>query len=116
MTVDKKVIDLMFRRGTTVTYKVDVIVDKRVEDITGWTVYYIVKSNMNDTDAQAKISKTITTHSDPTAGESLIELSKDDTDITPGNYHYEVSILDDEGNEHVIITGRVKVKARVKDT
>ena len=59
-------------------------------DITGWTVYFTVKQNEDDPDSSAVISKTVTTHTDPTQGKTLIEVSADETYNLLGQYFYDV--------------------------
>jgi hypothetical protein len=62
-------------------------------DITGWTVFFTVKpstytSSTSDTDAV--IQKTITSHTNPTSGITMVTLDPTDTaDITPGTYYYD---------------------------
>ncbi len=78
-----------------------------VENITGWTIYFTVKKNMTDTDVNAKIKKDITTHSDPTNGKTLIELSTTDTDLV-GSYNYDVKYKDDDDNVGILFMGRIR--------
>ena len=53
-------------------------------DITGYTVFFTVKKNVNQTDDQAIISKTNTTHTNPTGGITIIQITTSDSDVTPG--------------------------------
>ena len=105
-------INLIINKKTTVNYELQFTDDGIVQDITGWTVYFTVKSNISDLDANAVIAKVITTHSDATNGKTLIELSVTDTNLS-GNYFYSVDYKDDDGNEGVIMTGRVKFEKTV---
>jgi len=84
-------------------------------DLTGWTVYFYVKENMEDSDANAKIKKTITSHSNATLGETLISLSSSDTDLS-GSHYYEISYLDDDSNQDVLLFGRINFRKPVLDT
>ena len=63
-------------------------------DITGYTVFFTVKTNKSDTDANAIISKTVTTHTTPTSGITTISLDNSDTDITVGDYYYDIQLKD----------------------
>jgi hypothetical protein len=65
-------------------------------DITGWKIYFMVKAKMDDLDAAAVISKTITTHTDPTNGETTLQLSSSDTNLTGKNYVYAIKVLTTE--------------------
>lgn len=67
-------------------------------NITGYTVFFTAKTNENDADADAVISKTVTTHTNPTSGVTAITLSDTDTNIDPGIYLYDLQIKDGSGN------------------
>jgi len=64
-------------------------------DITGWTVFFTVKENKEDTDDNAKIAKDVTTHTDPTGGITKISLSSDDTEDLLGEYYFDIQIKTD---------------------
>lgn len=70
--------------------EVDDVDTEVVIDITGWTIYYIVKSNVYDDDVDAVIFKTITDFYDAENGQAIIELDEDDTDIDPDYYEYTI--------------------------
>ena len=53
----------IFKKSTKV-YKLTFKKDGTVTDITGSTVYMTVKKNVEDSDAEAIINKTVTSHSD----------------------------------------------------
>lgn len=61
-----------------------------VVDITGDTIYFTVKTSETDTDAAALIRKNVTSHTDPTNGETEIALSNTDTAITAGEYYFDI--------------------------
>ena len=83
--------------------------------ITGWTIFFTVKESFSDADADAKISKDITSHYDAAGGISKISLTSSDTDVTPGNYIYDIQVLKDDGSIVTILIGEVKVKSRVTE-
>lgn len=106
--------DLTVNRGNSKTYRLSFIgTSGAAQDITGWTVLFTVKKNVNLTDAEAVISKTITAHSDPTNGLTLVTLSTADTDIAQGVYLYDYGYVDTSGNkkttdpENFIVIGSV---------
>jgi len=68
--------------------------DGVVIDITGYTVFFTAKSKVSLADADAEISKTITSHSDPTVGQTQIILSDSETDISVGKYFWDLQIKD----------------------
>jgi hypothetical protein len=80
-------------------------------DLTGATVYFTLKSDYDDdaTDSTALISKDVTVHTNPTAGETAVILTPTDTNITPGNYYYDVKLEKASGEQQTIQIGRCKV-------
>jgi len=98
-----KIFELIFKRGCY------------YENITNWTFYFTAKEKMDDPDTGAPIVKEITNHINPKQGKSTISLSPTDTDIPCRNYHYSIDYLDGNGNEGIIVWGRLKISKRVRD-
>ena len=65
-------------------------------DITGYTVFFKVKEEFDtdETDANAVISKVITSHSDPTSGITTFSITDTDSDLEPKRYYYELRYKD----------------------
>lgn len=82
-------------------------------NITGWTIFFTMKEKITDPDSAAKISKTITVHTDPTHGETAISLSSIDTTQTPGNYIYDVQIKTNSGDIKTILSGTITILSGV---
>ena len=101
-----KIYELIFKNKTTGAY----------EDITDWTIYFTAKINMNDPDASAVISKTVTEHSEPTNGITLITLEPTDTDIDAGNYYFDIGFKDDDAQQGVLIQGKLRIVETVRKT
>jgi hypothetical protein len=78
-------------------------------DITGWTIFFTAKENVDDIDDNAKIKKTITSHTSPTLGETKIELTPDDTNLVIKSYVYDIQIKKSTGEIQTIIEGNVVV-------
>ena len=97
-------------------YEVPFKKNGQTEDITGWTVYFTVKESMKDIDANAKITKKITTHEDAKNGITLIDLSESDTDIDVGNYYYGIDYKDSSGKIGTVLSGRLKIIKPVRAT
>jgi len=73
-------------------------------DLTGKTVIFTVKkqADINDAnDDNAIIRKTITTHSNPSVGETLLELSAADTTIPEGTYYADFRIPELQKNSQI---------------
>ncbi len=84
--------DIEIIRGDTdsITFTLDS--DGTPVDLTGSTVFFTAKSSLDDADVDAVISIEVTRHSDPTNGTTIIPLSSSDTDITPGEYFYDIQV------------------------
>jgi hypothetical protein len=107
--------DLVIPKGTTKAYEVQITKNGMSEDITDWTIIFIVKEKMGDPDTSAIINKTITVHSEPTSGKSLIRLEIVDTDIPAKSYYYAVKFTDDEAlpNTGIIVRGKLTIERTV---
>lgn len=103
-------------KKSTKVYELKFTNNGSVEDITGWTVYFTAKANKTDSDANAKISKKITTHTDAVSGKTQITLDTDDTNIDVGNYYYAIDYKDDEDQVGTLLEGRLTIFKPVRDT
>lgn len=72
-------------------------------DITGWKIWFTVKAKDTDTDANAKILKTQTSHLDPVNGISEIDLSSSETDLPAATYVYDIQTLDDVSQLRTVV-------------
>lgn len=79
-------------------------------DITDWTIFFTVKENETDLDAVAKISKTVTSHTDPANGLSVVSVNDTDTDsLTPKEYYFDFQIKKDDGKIRTLVKGTYRV-------
>jgi len=106
--------ELKIVKNTTQNYELQFRKDGQVVDITDWTVYFTVKEKMEDEDSEAIIAKTITSHSDPENGKTLIELAPSDTNQDAGSYYYSIDIKDDEAEEKVLFSGKLIIEKAVR--
>ena len=69
-------------------------------DITGYTVFFTVKSKTDTAtdDSSALIQKTVSSHTDAVNGQTSIDLTETDTRIDPGKYVYDIQAKDADGN------------------
>ncbi len=86
--------------------------------ITGYTFYMSIKENAIDTDANAKIAKTVTSHTTPASGITTISLSATETDALSVSdqtqkYVYDVRMKDTSGKVTTILNGSFIVKQPV---
>jgi len=111
-----KCLGLIIYRKSTKIYELEFSKDEVRIPITDWTIYFTVKTNVDDSDANAIIKKDITAHTDSENGKTEINLSSVDTDLTPKNYYYSIDYKDDEGNEGVLYYGRLTIKKAIRET
>lgn len=81
-------------RGDTRVYRFTFVDENDAAiDITGWVVWFTAKANEADPDVAAAIQVTATAGGnalDSLAGGIMhLTLTSTDSDITPGNYHYD---------------------------
>lgn len=69
-------------------------------DITGYIIFFTVKTlaTLDSDDTSALIQKTITSHTSPTTGQSLLTLTSTDTNQTAGTYYYDLQVKTPSGN------------------
>lgn len=101
-------------RGDTFRRKILITdANKAAVDITGWTIFFTLKNNPKDSDAIAVIKKDITAHTDPTGGESLIELTATETDGLSGNYFYDIQIKKADSDIRTVCGGSFTMKVDI---
>ena len=81
-------------------------------DITDYTVFFTMKRDIEVADASADISKTITSHTSPTIGET--EIKVEDTlmdDLEPGVYHFDIQYKEPAPNYYIktVLKGTITV-------
>ena len=103
------------KRGDTFELPVYFTTEEAPLDITGYKIYFMAKEKISDDDDDAVISKTITTHTDSTNGESTIQLTSTDTDRV-GNYFYAIKvILTTKNRAMTICEGMLNISDSVVD-
>jgi len=103
---------LIVYKNTTKSYELNFTKDDKALNITGWTIYFTVKENIDDDDNDAVIKKDITSHSDPTGGTTFIVLTTDDTN-REGNFHYDIKYKDSDGNSDILVKGKITFEKTV---
>jgi hypothetical protein len=97
-------------RGDTYSLSINFTDENAVAiDITGWTLFFTVKSRKTDTDAQAIAAelpvKTITIHSNPTGGQTVISLTASETNSLSGKYYYDIQYKKPDGTIKTFLKG-----------
>ncbi len=83
--------NFLYFQGNTVTLNLAFTdSDGDPVDITGYTIYFTLKENKYDDEADAIITEDVTTHVNPTGGISKVELSAEDTAELQETYYYDL--------------------------
>ena len=99
--------NLVFDDGDDFTYTVSLTSNGSPVDLTGYTFYFTVKKNLDDTDLEAVFKKTITSISNPTTGVVTITIDRADTlNQTPGEYFYDIKYKDASNNVRTVLEGK----------
>ena len=87
-------------RGTDNSVATTIKLNGTAIDITGYTVLFTVKKrdDISKSDDSAIIQKTITEHTDPTTGQTTINLTNTDTDIEQGQYYWDIRLINPSGS------------------
>lgn len=90
-------VDITLIRGDSSSIDFTLTDNNSPVDLTGATVFFTAKPALtNDvSDNTAVITVEVTSHTNPTAGETTIPLSDTDTDVTPGEYYYDIQVKRD---------------------
>lgn len=109
-----KITDLEAYKGDSQDYNITVKDASDVAiNITGYTFFMTIKENATDTDANAKVKKTVTSHTSPTTGVTKISLTGADTTLAVSSstqkYVYDIRMKDTSGNVTTLLNGVFKV-------
>lgn len=79
-------------------------------DLTGSTVMFTVRADRDDTDDENAIIKVdVTVHTDPTAGQTVINMTHEDTAVQTGNFFYDVQYVDTANKVQTLVIGEVAI-------
>lgn len=105
-----------FYRGETKEFNILLKRGGSPQDITGDTVTFRMKSNKDDTDASAVLSKAADVSTQGASGYALFALDVSDTDITPDTYFCDIEWVLAGGEEFIAYDNTIEVKERVSDS
>lgn len=106
--------NLKFTRGDDETFSITrTQEDGTAFDLTGWTFWLTVKNDLADSDADAVIQKTVTSHTNPQAGKTRISLAASDTKPLSGLYEYDIQEETDTGAKRTLVRGNIYFSAEV---
>ena len=111
-------VDLEVFQGDSEDYVITIKENGSAIVITGYVFVMSVKDPITATDANAKIRKRVTTHSDPTNGETTITIDGSDTtslDVSSSTqkYVYDIVMVNTSSKEKTLMSGVFKIRERV---
>lgn len=92
MQIESDPIDVY--RGNDLPLDISVYNGTMAMNISGYELLFTVKKNIDDDDNNILISKNVTSHIDPVRGKSLVYLTQSDTMMDPGDYVYELTLVE----------------------
>ena len=94
-------VDLALVKSDTKTYTLTIKNDGVAVDISGWSLYFTVKDDYEDLDADAIITKNVVfpANASSIAGIGYLPLTSIDTDVALGNYKYDMKLIDNDSQE-----------------
>jgi hypothetical protein len=97
-------------RGDDVTLSITLTdVNGTALNITDGTVFFTIKQNITDTDTDALLKTSVTSHTNGAAGLTSIPLTATQTDITPGVYYYDLQVKDAQNRIQSTEIGKIIV-------
>jgi hypothetical protein len=99
--------ELRLTRGDTETYTLTFKDGSGVAyNITSWLVFFTLKKQHDVYDADADLQKMVSTHTDPTNGQTQITLLHTDThSLDPGEYYYDIQVVTDASEVVTVMKG-----------
>jgi len=102
-------------KGTSKTIPLSIEKDGVPFNITGYTATLTVKEKFSDTDANAIFIQEVTTHTDPSEGETAFTISiAQSSDFPAGTFYYQIQIS--QGAVLlVVVSGEFLIEEKLKD-
>lgn len=109
--------DISMYRGDDKSIVVTITQGGTPVNITNSSVFFTINSARGATDAGSIYQKIVTSHSNPSQGETTISIpSGSSTSFTPGIYWYDVQLKQSTGSISTVVLGRFTVDADVTRT
>lgn len=90
--------------------------DGTARSLVGASVLFTAKPNKWDTDSddsEALIVKLVTSHSNASNGETIIELTDVDTNLAPSSYFYDIVVVESDSKKYRAAQGTLTILAGV---
>ena len=110
-----KEVNLEIVRRDTKNYTIRLTQNGVAVNISGWSIYFSVKSDFNDLDASAVLSKNvlIPTNSESAAGIAYLPLTSSETALSVGEYFYDIKLIS-TGNRVTFMSGKLSILPSIR--
>lgn len=109
--------NLKMVKGDSYNAQLQIKVNDVPQDITGDTVTFTLKKNLNADDSEATFQQVITVHTDPTQGITTLQIPKTESSaFTVRDYYYDIQWTQASGENTTILRGTMEVSWEVTDT
>jgi len=99
---------LRMTRGDTRTWTLNFTSSGAAVNITGWTIFFTLKTHVDLPDSLASLQKIITEHTNAAGGVSQLDLVPSDTSgLDAGEYHFDLQVVTDGGEVHTLLKGKL---------
>lgn len=105
--------DLTITQGDEKAYNLTFTTGDSPLDITGATLTMTIKRKLND--SEPAVTKTVTEHTNATAGETTLTLSTTDTDIALGKYYYDMQLSGGTVATKTVLRGSLEITWQVTE-
>ena len=107
-------IELEFFQGKSFSRSIAYTMNGVAMDITNFTIYFTVKSDIEKSDSEAVIDKTLT-KTNAAGGIALLSLSEADTTLTIGTTYYcDIQAVPTGSGDTIVTTGIITVSPCVR--
>jgi hypothetical protein len=112
-----KSLNLQLVKKDTKTWKLVLTRNGSPEDISGWSLYFTAKTNFNDLDNAAIITKNVTfpNNAESQAGIGYLSLTSIDTDVAVGESYYDFKLID-TGYRETFLSGKLNIVRTIRLT
>jgi len=108
-------INLEIVKRDTKTYTLRLTRNGSAVDISGWYVYITIKSDFNDADSSAVLSKNVLmpNNAESEAGIGYVTLSSSETNLVIGTYFYDIKVVD-TGYRETFVSGKLSILPSIR--
>jgi len=94
-------------RGDTFSRSLTITQNDEPVDITDWTIYLTLKSDIDDSDGDAVYTQDVTSHTVAASGQTVVSIPKTTTINLTGDYQYGIKAKKSDDTTLTLLAGTV---------